>query len=191
MVMLGWLMLGAAAHAAPPAHHHRQDNGLLYHWKEVRDKDGGITLLSTYPAPVPFSMTGQPEAMLTVGGEGITPGKDTLNDIVTDQIRRIRKEAVLAEYMEQDGRKPDHGIATWIETIAGTRVAFIKYRAQGLVGQPPSLPKTVIETYFIKANRVVCTMLIVRYARHQDEDRRDQRRIVRMMIETAPKRHAE
>lgn len=186
LVLIG-LVLASVAHAAPPAAHHKKDDGLLYHWKQVRDKDGGITLLSTYPAPVPFSLNGGPEASLGVDVAMLSPDENRLSDIVAHEVADLRKTVVLAEYMEQDGRKPDHGIAVWYETIAGTRVAFIKYRGRGVVGGPTRLPCTAIHTIFVKSNRVVFTHLIVIFAGHQDEDRRDQRRIVRTMIETAPK----
>lgn len=184
VVILGWLILSASAHAGPDAVSH-EDDRFLYHWEEVH-RNGKTLLASTYRAPAPFSMTGEPEATLAVDVAIISPGEDTLEGIVANEVSKLRKTVLLAEYMEEDGRKSVHGIATWYETIEGTRVAFIKYRGRGVIGEPAGLPRTAIHTIFIKTNRVVFTHLIVLFAGHQDEDRRDQRRLVRTMIETAP-----
>lgn len=187
-VFLGWLALTMAALAGQPAPAGEKDQ-LQHDWREVQ-KGGEITLISNYPAPVPFSTDGQPEATLGMEAEVITPGKDTLESVVTNEVRQIREQLLIADYAEQDGKKPDKGIAVWYETIEGTRVAFIKYRVAGIVGKPPVLPLSVIHSLFIKGNKVFYTHLVVRYAGHQDEVRHDQRFIIRGMIESMDKRLA-
>lgn len=181
VMMLGWLVLATAAHAGAPAH---DDNALQNDWREER-KGGEITLISNHPAPVPFSMSGEPEARLGMDAAIIQPGKQSLEEIVAEEVRDIRKELQIADYEEEDGRKPVDGIATWYETMDGTRVAFIKYRAMGLVGKPAGLPKTAIHSVLIRGNRVFYTHLIVLFAGHQDEVRHDQRVVIRSTI-TAP-----
>jgi hypothetical protein len=183
MIFLGWLALSASVFAGPDAAPH-EDTQLQNSWKEVR-QGGEITLVSNYAAPVPFSTTGEPEATLGMDAEVVAPGKKSLEEIVADEVREIRKELQIAEYDEDDGKKPVDGIATWYETIDGTRVAFIKYRAIGVAGQTPGLPRTAIHSILIRGDRVFFTHLIVLYAGHQDEVRHDQRVVIHSMI-TAP-----
>ncbi len=183
VIVLGCLVLAAAAHAEPDADSRKQ-NPLQNSWREVQ-KDGEITLISNYPAPVPFSTTGEPEATLGMYAEIVSPNKNSLEDIVADEVRNIRKELQIADYEEEDGKKPVNGIAVWYETIDGTRVAFIKYRAVGVAGKPAGLPKTAIHTILIRGDRVMFTDLIVLFAGHQDEVRHDQRVIIHSFI-TAP-----
>jgi hypothetical protein len=161
----------------------QEDEQLQNAWKEEQRPDGSTMLVSKYPAPVPFSINGEPEAILSANVEIITPGKDTLEEIVKEQVRDMRKSLLLDDYEEQDGRKPVKGIAVWYEDIHGTRVAFIKYRARGLADKPTALPMTAIHSLCIKGNRIILTQLIVRFAGHQDEVRHDQRVLIRVMIE--------
>lgn len=199
-MLLGWLALAMPALSAQAARTDksgqpaRQDqvgkqDQLENPWREVQ-KDGEITLISKYPAPVPFSMTGQPEAILGMEAAIIGPGKDTLKSLVAGEVKDLRNTVLLDDYEEQDGKKPVKGIAVWYETIEGTQVAFIKYRGVGVVGKPPGLAMTAIHSLFIKGNRVFYTHLIVKYAGHQDEVRHDQRFIIRGMIESENKRLA-
>lgn len=183
VIILGWLVLAAAAHAGPDAAS-PADSQLQHDWKEERH-GSEINLISNHPAPVPFSMSGEPEATLGMEAAILPPGTRTLEEIVADEVKDIRKDLLLDDYEEDDGHKPVDGIATWYETIAGTRVAFIKYRAVGVVGKPPGLARTAIHSILIRGDRIMFTHLIVLYAGHQDEVRHDQRVVIRSMI-TAP-----
>lgn len=187
-LFVGWLALSMTALAGQPVPAGEKDH-LLHDWREVQ-KGGEITLISNHPAPVPFSTDGQPEATLGMDAAVITPGKDTLESVVANEVRQIREQLLIADYEEEDGKKPVKGIAVWYETIEGTRVAFIKYRVAGVIGKEPGLPLTAIHSLHIKGNKVFYTHLIVRFAGHQDEVRHDQRFIISSMIESQDRKLA-
>jgi len=183
-IVLASLVLSVSAHAGPKAAPVDYDH-LVHKWKQVK-ADGEFKLDSTYPAPAPFSMNGDPEATLEMSADKVSPGYDTLEKIVPGEMTDIRKQIQIADYEEQDGKKPVNGIATWYETIDGTRVAFIKYRAGGVVGQAPILPMTVIHSILIRGKTIFFTHLIVRFGEHQDEVRHDQRVLIHKEITAAP-----
>lgn len=182
-VVLGWLILSTGAYAGPAAPVQKEDQ-LQHKWKVARE-DGEFTLVSKYPAPVPFGTHGEPEATLAMTAEAVPPGMDTLEKVVASEIGDIRQQLHIADYAQEDGQKPVQGIATWYETIDGTRVAFIKYRADGIVGKDRVLPLTAIHSVVVRGDRIFFTHLIVRFAGHQDEVRHDQRFLIRKEI-TAP-----
>lgn len=184
MITLGWLILVSIAHAGPDTSHNESDQ-LKHDWKEDR-RNGEIMLVSNYPAPAPFSMSGEPEATLGMNSAIVSPGRDTLKKVVDGEVSEIRKDVQIAEYEEEDGKKPIDGIATYYENIDGIRVAFIKYRGMGVIGKSPGLPRTAIHSIFIMEGRIFLTHLIVCYAGHQDEVRQDQLRIIRSIISAAP-----
>lgn len=171
---------GSATGAGPA---HDDYKHLIHKWKQVK-AEGEFKLVSTYPAPVPFSMNGAPEATLDMSAEKRSPGMSTLADIVKGEVAGIRKQLQIADYDEKDGKKPVDGIATWYETINGNRVAFIKYRVAGVIGGPSIVPITVIHSILFHGDDVYYTHLMVRFAEHQDEVRHDQLVLVHAELST-------
>jgi hypothetical protein len=154
---------------------------LIHDWKETHE-DGDIRFSSNHPAPFPFSTKGEPEATITISSEAVSPERKSLTKIISSEIKDIRKEIQIAEYMEEDGHKPDKDIVKYIEDIEGVKVGFIKYRAAGLIGGSSVLPRTVIHGIFIKGDMVHFVHLIVIFAGHQNEVREDQLQLIKSLI---------
>lgn len=165
--MTAWV---APAHAEDFKHNWRQE-----------ERDGAVTYISNYPAPKPFSLTGEPEATLTMDAAKAEPGQ-TLAGIVKAEIADIRQGLAIADYQEQDGHKPDRGIASYTEQIDGHEVAFIKYRVAGTHDARLAHPRSVIHAILLKDGMFYYVHLIVIYAGHQDEVRGDQIRLVKAII---------
>ena len=147
-----------------------------------RSENDGTRLISNYTAPPPFSMTGEPEATLVLGAAPAGPSPVGLEKLIEDQVKVIRKEMTLADPVERDGRKPDGGVATWFEQIAGHRVGFIEYRVAGADGKYLPAPRTVTHAVAFKGDLVYFFHLIVIYGGHQDEVRRDQTRMIEQIL---------
>ena len=178
-VISGWLLLLTVSLAAPSSP--QDENNLLHDWKEVHE-DGEIRLISNHPAPFPFSTKGEPEATLTISSEAVSPERKTLSKIIKSEVADIRKEIQIAEYMEEDGHKPNKDIVTFYEVIEGVKVGFIKYRGAGVVGGATALPRTAIHGIFIKGDTVYFVHLIALFAGHQNEIRDDQLHVIRSLI---------
>jgi hypothetical protein len=177
--VFGSLLILAASFTAPCSF--ADENKLIHDWKETHE-DGDIKLISNHPAPFPFSTKGEPEATLTISSEAVSPETKSLAKIISSEIKDIRKEIQIAEYMEEDGHKPDKDIVKYVQDIEGVKVGFIKYRAGGVVGGASVLPRTAIHGIFIKGDMVYFVHLIVLFAGHQNEVREDQLRIIRSLI---------
>lgn len=109
--------------------------------------------------------------------------KKSLSETVKSEVQEIRNELQIGDYLEEDGYNPVDGIATYVEEINGTKVGFIKYRAVGVVGKAPVMPRTTIHAIFIKKDRVFFVHSIVLFAGHQEEVRADQITIIKGLIE--------
>jgi hypothetical protein len=154
---------------------------LLQHDWSMQQGPDGIFFASNHPAPPPFSTTGEPEATLAVESVKISGKPPSLTDVVNAEIKSIKSELQIAEYLEQDGRKPQNDVASWVEEIDGQQVAFIKYRAAGVKGGPRVLPRTTRHAILIKDGTLYFAHLTVIFARHQEEVRADQIRLIKGM----------
>lgn len=162
--------LGASAHA----------EGFKHNWRQV-ERDGAVTFISGYPAPAPFSETGEPEATMTMDAAKAEKGA-TLEGILKAEVADIREGLVIADYLEEDGHKPDRGIVSYTEEIDGQKVAFIKYRVAGNTNGLLAHPRSVIHAILLKDGMIYYVHLIVLYAGHEDEVRGDQLRLVKAII---------
>ena len=174
------LLAAVIALALPAA---AADLGLAHDWRQERD---GTVLISRHTAPPPFSVTGEAEATLTMEAAPLAPGQPTLESIVKDQIDGIRGAVDLADYQERDGHQVDRGIASWFQTVAGTKVGFVKCRVAGRKGQRLPAPRTVIHAIAVKNGLVYLFHLYVVFAGHQDEVRGDQLRMVEAVLARKP-----
>ena len=164
---------------SPPAN---QTPGKLQHnWHMEQGKDG-VYYTSNYPAPVPFSMNGEPEATLAMEFTQISSNGSAVADVVKSEIAEIRKALQIAEYVEADGHKPQNNIASWVEAIDGQQVAFIKYRVAGVKGKLSVLPRTTQHAILIKNGKLYFVHLTVIFAKHQEEVRADQLRLIKEII---------
>lgn len=105
-----------------------------------------------------------------------------MTEIVNSEIRDIRKGLQIAEYIEEDGHKPQTNIASWVEDIEGQQVAFIKYRVEGVKGEPYILPRTIRYAILIRNGKLYFVHLTVIFAKHQEEVRADQIRLIKGII---------
>jgi hypothetical protein len=158
----------------------QDDSKLVHNWRqEIGQRE--VKYISNYKAPVPFSLTGEPEATLTMEASKIQ--QDTsLSKIIESEINEIRKITEIGEYLEADGKKPVGSIAAYTEKINGHEVAFIKYRAIGIKGKPPVQPRSVIHAILIKNEIIYYVHLIVLFAGHQEEVRTDQIRLIKAIL---------
>jgi hypothetical protein len=184
LVPIGFSFAQTAKRAAPvtkPGSAKPADKTLQHNWSK-EESNGALTFTSNYPAPVPFSMTGEPEATLAVEMEEISGTPPSLNEVVKTEIKGIRKGLQIAEYLEDDGHKPEGDIASWVEDIEGQQVAFIKYRVAGVKGEPRILPRTIRHAILIRNGELYFLHLTVIFAEHQEEVRADQIRLVKGII---------
>lgn len=152
-----------------------------------RFENDGTRLVSNHRAPAPFSRSGEPEATLVVEVERPSREKPaSLDAIVRNEIQGIRDDLKLAEYLEEDGHKPDRDVASWNEDVAGEKVAFIKYRVAGKGDKLFPVPRTVIHAIAVKGGYTLFFHLTVLYAEHQEEIRADQRRMIELMLPKFP-----
>ncbi|HEX8961332.1 MAG TPA: hypothetical protein VF775_07140 [Geobacteraceae bacterium] len=159
----------------------QDDTQLRHDWKETRE-NGEVRLISNFPAPFPFSTTGEPESTLAIDAEKISPEVTSLAETMKSEVQQIRKGLQIADYLEEDGKKPDRGIVTYYEEINGQRVGFIKYRTIGVLGEPAVMPRSVRHAIFIKRDTVYFIHLVVLFAGHEEEVRSDQIRIIKRLI---------
>jgi formylglycine-generating enzyme required for sulfatase activity len=165
-----------------PASVGQQDDLELQHDWRIEEGKKGVNYVSKHPAPVPFSYSGEPEATLTTESVKIPGRLPALSSIASSEIKEIRKGLQLAEYLEDDGHKPQGNIASWVEEIDGHPVAFIKYRTVGIKGEPRVLPRTSRHAILIKNGKLHFVHLTVLFARHQQDVRDDQIRLVKRII---------
>jgi len=169
-------ILSMAACCAPA-----QAEGLRHNWRQG-DAEGAVQFVSNYPAPEPYSATGEPEATLTMEASKVPAGM-TLEDILKNELADIGDGSlVIADYVEKDGHKPDHNVVSYIEKIDGEKVAFIKYRVAGNTNGMLPEPRGVMHAILLKGGKVYFFHLIVVYPAHLDEVRADQLTMVRSMI---------
>lgn len=97
-------------------------------------------------------------------------------------IKGIRKELQIGEYLEDDGHRPQDNIASWVEEIDGQQVAFIKYRVEVVKGEPRILPRAIRHAILIRKGNLCYVHLTVIFAKHQEEVRADQIRLIKGII---------
>jgi|GEM_PF-1724706 len=184
LLPVGFSFAQTAKKPAPvtkPAAVNQADKTLQHDWS-TEERNGAITFSSNYPAPVPFSRTGEPEATLAVEMEEISGTPLSLGEVVKTEIKGIRKELQIGEYLEDDGHKPQDNIASWVEEIDGQQVAFIKYRTIGIKGESRILPRTIQHAILIRKGNLYFVHLTVIFAKHQEEVRADQIRLIKGII---------
>jgi formylglycine-generating enzyme required for sulfatase activity len=165
-----------------PAPTGQQVDGELQHDWHIEEGKNGVNYISNHPAPVPFSYNGEPEATLATEVVTLRRTPRSVSEVVNSEIREMRKELQIAEYLEADGHRPQNNIASWVDEIEGQKVAFIKYRTVGIKGQPRVTPRTALHAILIKDGKLYSVHLTVLFARHQQEVRGDQIRLVKSII---------
>ena len=166
---------------SPTADNGRDDIELQHKW-HIEEGSNGVNYLSECPAPVPFSYSEEPEATLAIEAEKISGRPRILSEVVNSEIRDIRKEIQIGPYLEEDGHQAKANIASYVEEIEGQKVAFIKYRTVGVKGEPRAMPRSVRHALLIKNGKLTFVHLTVLFAKHQEEVRADQMRLIKSII---------
>ena len=135
-IVLAWLVVSVSAHAGEKAAPVDYDH-LVHKWKQVQ-ADDEFKLVSTYPAPVPFSMNGAPEATLEMSAEKVSPGHDTLEKIVPGEVSGIRKQIQIADYEEQDGVDQQHDGESNVANRVGEELGNPLEHLQPALAQGPA-----------------------------------------------------
>jgi hypothetical protein len=160
-----------------------QTGDLKHDWN-LKYLEDGIQFTSKKQAPVPFSTTGEPQAIMIVDASVLHPSpKKDLNQIVKDKIESIRKDFSIDEYSETD-YKPDDNIVSYYEKIGDVRIAIIKYRTNGKQGGQTITPRSVRQILFIQNNKLYISSLIVLFAEDQDNMRSDQLTFIKKILKT-------
>lgn len=156
-----------------------EDDDRLQHDWQIEEGQSGVSYTSNHPAPPPFSYSGEPEATLAIESVKISGKPPSLSEVVKSEIQKIRKELQISKYLENDGHKPQANIASWVEVIDGQQVAFIKYRTAGVKGEPRAMPRNIRHAILIRNHKLYFVHLTVLFAKHQEEVRADQIRLVK------------
>jgi antitoxin component YwqK of YwqJK toxin-antitoxin module len=159
-----------------------QNIDFKHEWEMKYLEDGTIQFTSKRKAPIPFSTTGEPQALLYYSATKLDPksGID-LHQIVKDEIEGIRNSINIDEYLEND-YKPVDGIVTRFEKLDNVEIAIIKYRTNGKKEGERTMPRSVKHVLFVKDNLYYNSTLIVLFAEDQDNIRKDQMTFVKDII---------
>ena len=159
-----------------------QKDDFKHPW-EMKYLENDIQFISKKKAPIPFSMTGEPEATITVGASKVDNStKNDLSKIVKEEIEGIRNEVSLAEYLEDD-YKPNNDIVTYYDKVKDVKIAVIKYRVNGLKGGQKILPRSTRQILFLHNNKLWISSLIVLYGEDQENIRSDQMSFIKSIID--------
>lgn len=154
--------------------------GLKHDWKE--QKGDAFRLISNHRAPASFSPGREPEATLTVEIKKAPEGV-SLPDLVKGEVGGIRSTLKVADQPEENGHKPVDGVISYIETIEGQDVGFVKYQVAGTKDITLPHPRSVTHAMLIKKGKMYFVHLIVLYPGHLDEVTSDQMQLVKTVIE--------
>ncbi len=152
---------------------------LKHDWKEQNAGDA-FRLISNHRAPASFSPGREPEATLTM--EIKKAPNVSLPDLVKGEVGGIRSTLKLGDQPEENGHKPVDGIISYIETIDGQDVGFVKYQVTGTKDTTLPHPRSVTHAMLIKKGKVCFVHLIVLYPGHLDEVTSDQMKLVKTLI---------
>lgn len=155
------------------------DDTLRHNWREQKVPDRPVLrYTSQHPAPPPYSVTGEPEAVMLL--EAAQPRQQlTLAALLKSEVAAIRNTLLIAPYTWEGSHPPDRGIATYSETYNGVEVGFIQYQVAGDADSNLAYPRSVRHAHVIHGGKHYCVHLIVAYPGHLQEQLEDQMRLVR------------
>jgi hypothetical protein len=155
--------------------------GFKHNW-ELKMLEHGFQLLSKSPAPVPFSMNGEPQASMVISASKLDLStKINLEDIMKDEVAGINNDLIIDEYLEDDFTPKDN-IVSYTDILAGNKIAVIKYRTKGDKRNPAAMSRSIRHILFIKDNMLYISTVIVLYAEDQDNIRNDQIKLVEYIL---------
>jgi hypothetical protein len=142
-----------------------------------------IQFTSRKKAPVPFSTTGEPQAIMFIGASVLNnPTKYDLKKIVKDEIKGIRKDISIDEYLEDDYKAKDD-IVSYVDTFNNVQIAVIKYRTNGAKEGQKTMPRSVRQILFVHNDKLYISSLIVLFGEDQDNMRSDQMTFIKAILD--------
>ena len=158
-----------------------QNINFKHDW-DMKYLEHDIQFTSKKKAPVPFSTTGEPQALMIVGATELDISiKNDLSKIVADEIEGIKKELNIIEYLEEDYKAKDN-IVSYFDKVDNIKIAVIKYRTNGVKGKQNTMPRSTRQILFIHNNKLWISSLIVLFAEDQDSMRSDQMTFIKAII---------
>ncbi len=158
-----------------------QDNIFRHDW-DFKYLEHNIQFTSKRQAPVPFSVTGEPQAIMIFGSSQLdSTSQNDLEAIVEDEIEGIRNELCIDEYLEEDYIADDN-IVSYFDKIDGVRVAVIKYRTNGIKGSEKTMTRSTRHMLFIHNGLLYVSSLIVLYAEDSENMRSDQITFIKKIL---------
>jgi len=142
-----------------------------------------IQFTSKKKAPVLFSTTGEPQALMIVGASALDKSlKNDLSKIVAGEIEEIRKELIIDEYLEDDYKAKDN-IVSYFDKVDNVQIAVIKYRTNGAKNGQRDMSKNTRQILFIHNDKLWISTLIILFAEDQDNMRSDQITFIKAIIQ--------
>ena len=158
--------------------------GEFKHDWEMQYLEHDIQFISKKKAPEPFSITGEPQAIMIVGASVLdNSSKNNLNKIVKNEIDGIKNDLIINEYLENDYESNDN-IVSYFDKIDNVQLAIIKYRTNGEKGEQKTMPRSVRQILFINNGKLYISSLIVLFAEDQDNMRSDQMTFIKKILKT-------
>jgi len=149
---------------------------------DIKYLDHDIQLTSKKKAPIPFSLTGEPQAIMFIGASDLDKSvKNSLNQIVSDEIVGIRQDLIIDSYLEDD-YKAKNNIVSYFDKIDNVQLAVIKYRTSGEKGKPRKQTRSTRQILFIYNGKLYISSLIVLYGDDQDNMRSDQMTFIKSIL---------
>ena len=158
-----------------------QNVNFKHDW-DIKYLEHDIQLTSKKNAPIPFSTTGEPQAIMFIGASNLDKSvNNSLNQIVSDEIVGIRQDLRIDDYLEDDYKAKDN-IVIYFDKIDNVQLAVIKYRTSGEKGKPRTQPRSTRQILFIYNDKLYISSLIVLYGEDQDNMRSDQMTFLKSIL---------
>jgi hypothetical protein len=159
-----------------------QNVNFKHDW-DMKYLEHDIQFTSKKKAPVPFSTTGESQALMIIGASVLDNfKKNDLNKIVADEIDGIRKELSIDEYLEDDYKAKDN-IVSYLDKFNNAQIAVIKYRTNGVKGGQRTMPRSTRQILFIHNDKLWISSLIVLFGEDQDNLRSDQMTFIKAILD--------
>lgn len=158
-----------------------QNINFKHDW-DMKYLDHDIQFTSKKKAPIPFSTTGEPQALMIVGASALdNSAKNDLSKIVAYEIDGIRKKLSIDEYLEDDYKAKDN-IVSYFDKVDNIQIAVIKYRTNGVIGGQRTMPRSTRQILFIYNDKLWISSLIVLFAEDQENMQSDQMTFIKAII---------
>ena len=159
------------------------DKDYKHEWYVERNKNE-VIFKSAKPAPIPFSMTGEPQAIMYFAAFELDAlSEKDLQKIVEKEVLEIKNTIRIIEYFEEDYPAKEN-IVVYFEKYKNTQLAVIKFRTNGEIEDNQIGATTSIRhILFVVNDKFYISTLTVLYAEYQDDIRSDQMTFIKTIID--------